>query len=381
MALTYYGGVARIPLGITDLAEPHYLKSNTIIEGKGPGSVLRVTNAVAGLIYRGDVANVQIRNLRITGAEGGNPLANGIRNVTGSNARDFHLFNVWIDNLSLGVSLNAYEAGSFRRAMLVNVHVSDIGGKLPGSGYGFHIAKAYDVSLFGCSATRCGRHSLYLAASEGPSGAVVRGFRIRQHREKEHDGAYRTAVAIARIQGVSLDVDIQDSWDGGIDVAAINNAADGVGQCRDISIRGMFSGRRGEHSYIRIGEELVTDFRPFITESINISGSFTSDGEGPRAADIAIMNGRNINIHGCSFSHREPHVRGVTRTCIAVGDKRFYSEQQHLNMIGIHGNVAQFDGDRAGTRFIETYRDMNVPIQLAESGNLTNAESNLYNAG
>lgn len=373
--LTFVDGVARLPLGVTDLASPIELQSGQVIEGQGPGSVLRVINSTAGIIYKGDVSNIALRNFRIAG-DGVGKRASGIRNITGANARDFFLENLWLEDLIVGVSLNAYEGGSFRRATVNNVNVARIGGTVAGSGYGIHIAKAYGVTVNGGSADRCGRHSLYCAASDGPSGLRVNGFRITNHRKDENDASYRCAVSVARISDAYIDVIVEDSYDGGIEIAAINNAPDGVGECRNITIRGKFTGRKNTNAYIRLGEELPGAGER-ITTNVNISAMFEDDGEEQKNPAIYIMQSRNLNIHGCSFGYKNYGNTGVMRRVIGLGDKRFQRGPGDLDVINISGNTAYFDGVGGPSRFIEQYG----PLGRANIGpNSHNCAEDLFDA-
>lgn len=203
----------------------------TTISGRGAQLLLFGTASPTtriGLELRGTIDTLVIDGLWFRGdAVEANRHA-GVWNPSDPLLTNVTIQNCVVQDVTLGISLNADTSGALRNCRILNNDVRNVVGIGSGMGYGIHVADNTGVSssvlVQGNSIDQAQRHSIYLAAG---FGVRCIGNRIDRHRDGTTDGAVRGAIVAAR----GGDITIADNT-----ITRPNNAAifldagDGAGQ-------------------------------------------------------------------------------------------------------------------------------------------------------
>lgn len=317
-----------IPPGETTLNELLFItrKSQRIV-GSGRNSTIRIAGE-GGFWLRG-CTDLTLQSFRMVGPGKGNAIASGHYDVNGVYAMD-----LWFEEVGLGISFNAYEGGSFNHGVLENIHVKNIRGTSSGTGYGVHVAEAYDVAIDGVFADNCERHDLYLASSKRPSHIKATHIRSINHRCDVANDSYRAAISIARNNGIELDdVVVRDFYDCALDVAQVTEEG-GPGNSsdtRDITIRNFTAyNRKNVPAMIRVGEEypvLPTDtFKQHLSNVFFKNICLVEEAGAGRVEPLNILNGQHVVIDG---------FRAVTqaRSALVFADQRFSNADNTTDLV------------------------------------------------
>ncbi len=286
------------------------------IVGDGESSVIRLKGD--GGFWLRDSKDVTLEGFKAVGEGRGNAFASGH-----SDCRNVVAQHLWFEEVGMGISFNAYEQpASFVGGALRDIHLKNIRGKNPGTGYGVHVGEAYDIDIEGIYADNCERHAFYLASSKRPSGIVARKIRSVNHRKDVADGGYRCAVSISRSNGTTIDdVVVRDGFDGALEVSGVTDSGSGQGDTKNITVRNFTAyGRKNVNAYILAGEQVrVKPDDAFVQhlDGVRFENICLMDEDGKGLSEpFQVINGRNVVIDGL-------RVASKSHSAIWFADSRF----------------------------------------------------------
>lgn len=253
-----------------------------------------------GLGYAGDLTNVTIEGLEITGAGPDVMFHSGIAGPSGSNLKNIVIQRNYIHDVSLGISLNADEGGTLDGFLIAENKVENVVGWLSGYGYGIHDAngsgKPSNGKIVGNTLIGCQRNTIYQAKG---SGVVIANNVILDHgRGRPRQNFPLTGIQVAR----------------GSDILVINNRIEGaqdgsleIGTDHQIPIfnitviNNRFLSPKGALPAVTVGSARP-DLEGTTTDVKFIGNLFIEDGV--KVTPIEILSGKRITFAGNSVQIR-----------------------------------------------------------------------------
>lgn len=196
------------------------------VDVSGNNSTLSVINGddMFAFKYTGTNDNITIHGFKIVGNMlNGKTTAFGCR--SGADLTNSKIYDLVIDKVNVGISLNAESAGTIEFNEVYNNVITNIFGKDPGKGYGIHLAGANHNNIHDNVIDRAQRHSIYHAFGENND---IYHNRITNHRVDIKENLGRAAIQILRSStNVRVfDNTIINSYDGCIIINTINELGD-----------------------------------------------------------------------------------------------------------------------------------------------------------
>lgn len=319
-------------LTIQNKTEVSYFANNDVTitnDGVGTGSALMMQLV-------GTISNIEFNGLKFVG-DGSTNAYNGAIGCSSNQTIDTVLFNdLWIENVRLGLALNADLGGSFTNSVVDSCYFKNIVGETPSAGYGIICPNAFYTTITNCTFENVGRHDVYV----GRGGYVnVSNCYFKDHRKDTHTNNPRGAVQISRTAAFVnvTNCIFTNFYDGAVQ---ISHGSGEPQDCRYINIEGcQFENALDAVPTIFIGlqEEPTTP----ITRNINIIGnqfysSYTTGGP-----SISVANGQQILIKDNQFK-----MDGIAGTAVVinVGSSSYSANANSVKYVTIVDNQFRISG-------------------------------------
>ena len=274
-------------------------KSNVAYFGDGSAVLTNVGTSPTNEMFHmvGTLNNVVWRDLNITGNTNIAATNCAIGCSSGQTGTNLRFENLYIKDVSIGISLNANLSGSFNKSIITNCIFYNIVGEAGGFGYGVHLPYAYDTIVDSCLFDTVGRHDIYV-----PRGGrvTISNCHFLNHRINNPIASPRPAVMIARncvdvkVIGCTFDT----FWDGAI---YVGHETGGTGDTQNTLITGcIFRNPKNAVAAIWIGEQSIPVLGGTKTQGVNITScNFYIDRSVTSAQFVDVENGLNVSVRNC----------------------------------------------------------------------------------
>ena len=122
-------------------------KSNIRITGGGKLFFSSAPSSAYIFNLVGTIDNLEIDNLTLVGDNNSSYSQHGIGNNSGQTISNTRFHDLNISNINVGISHNADTSGSWTNGFCYNNYMENLVGTTAGSGYGIHLAKAYNIQI------------------------------------------------------------------------------------------------------------------------------------------------------------------------------------------------------------------------------------------
>lgn len=350
-------------------------KSYIRITGGGKIQIPSSVASVTAFKMAGTCNFIEIDSLEIYG-DGSTASQYAIDNNSGQTISNVRIYNCYIHDLGLGISLNANLGGTFNFAWVYNNKIYNIVGTSPGSGYGISLAKVYYADVYGNFIDNCHRHSIYQGSGYSV-GVNIRDNIILNHRSTVADSSPRPAIVCSRSSGVKIyNNTIMDYKDGAL---IIDHETSSSTYCYDIEVfNNNFINRKNAVSSVYIGQQLAPG--TYYTYDIRFHGNkiYSDNSISGGGTDILIWNGTGIDIYNNKIKSIN---ESGTRYCIEVGDNSFVSKAADCSDIVLKDNVFELSGTLTNIRCILFCLDVSTNFKsniLAKNNRLVATGGTLY---
>ncbi|HEY2860239.1 MAG TPA: right-handed parallel beta-helix repeat-containing protein [Terracidiphilus sp.] len=341
---------------------------------RGTGGVLcwkgGKKGARIGLGYAGNLSDVTIEGLEITGAGPDEMYHAGIVAPSGANLKNIVIRKNYVHDVSIGISLNADLGGTLDGFLIAENRVEDVIGTIAGYGYGIHDAngsgKLSNGRIVANTLIDCQRNSIYQAKG---SGIFIANNTILNHGgNRPRQSSPFTGIQVARGSDIVVTGNVvEGASDGSIYVGTDRKVP-----MHDITIIGnKFIDPRGALPVMTIGSpDPATDGYP---EQVAVVGN-TFVVKGARILSVQINSGKQINIVGNSFQIlRSP---GFAAAVQIRGQGETFGSALYTDDLNIsHNEIAISTAGSGGVAFDVIPRASASSISARFAGNIINAPS------
>jgi hypothetical protein len=321
-------------------------KSNIRITGNGWLSMEGASSDDCVFLLVGTVSNLEIDSIKITGDGNAAYIQGAIGNNSGQNISDVSFHDLIIEEINVGISLNANLSGTYTRALVYNNKLKNIKGTVPGAGYGIHMAKASYVTVSNNFIDNASRHSIY-CGSGVQIQCIIDNNIIINHRSTVADESPRCAIDVARCSGVTVSNNrLHNCYDGMLYIAHETSSTQ---SCENVLVIGnTFSNRKNNVPFIVIGEQLAPT--GYVTSKISIINNiFENDCTVATNSVILINNGTLINIEGNKY--RAYNTTTILPIFVEAGNHIYLSDNSHIGDIVIRNNINTSTATVSGSKF------------------------------
>jgi hypothetical protein len=344
---TVNGGTLIFPPGT-------YLRGNLTVTNKsgilyqGYGANLVINAANSAIMMFGTCKDLTWEGFNITGSGNDADYHQGFANNSGQNYSNITIKNCRIQNVSIGIDINADLGGTVDDIYILNNTLNNIVGTTSGHGYGIHFANCTNSLIFGNKINAAQRHSIYHA--KGGRGNRIINNTITNHRDGVATGAYYPAITIYRSDSVLCMGNIISGFnDGGIGVMSDNDSPPGF-NCYNIDvINNMLINQHNTTPAILVGEPRTVP--NYITGDVRvINNHIICDTINVPNASIEFLNGKNIDIIG-NYIYKY-NQSGTVSGIELNGDSAYGTGSSSFDNIRIEDNVFSFQGNISEVRGI-----------------------------
>lgn len=309
--------------------------SDVVIDGNGTTLAMNATGSEsAGIHFTGDIHNVTVRNLLVTGSANTADSHKGVSAHSGIVIDNLKIVDCVFEDMINGIGLNADGSGSASGVEIAGNRVHNMVGSDSGFGYGIQVAFSGNtpngVMIHNNVISSCQRHGIYVAKC---TGAVVFGNMIQNHRDVAHDGTVRCAINVMRSSQVSvIGNNIQNGYGGALNLGAIE-----TGDHSELYtvVGNTFTNAMDAAPLVNVGS--TTPSTDGIPVGIVFSGNVVRSNTG-LASLMRVNSGKEITITGNTFQ--------LLNAGTADG-LQFYGSEETSNLYTDNINVANnlFDLD------------------------------------
>jgi hypothetical protein len=307
-------------------------KSNIGITGKGGLKLVGAASNAMIFKLSGTCDNIDIHGLRLSGEGNAAYSQHAVGNLSGQTLSNIRVFSNKITDVNVGVSLNANLSGSYDAGFVMFNTIKDVSGIGPGQGYGVHLAKATNSTVFGNVIDNASRHSIYHAAGYDVNNKIL-GNTIKNHRSAVATGSLLPAINIGRCSGVLVAHNIIDScYDGGLYVFHDTSTSSNT---YDIEVsHNTFRNRKNVIGHLYVGEAAVPT--SYLTKHVTIKDNkFHTDAAVAGGNDVRIYNGQFVTLGENAF--RKENCTG-TQIFVTWGDSATISATSDFTGCEAEGN-------------------------------------------
>lgn len=277
-------------------------KSNVSYFANDDATITNVGATLTGQVFKfvGTLENITWSGLNIIGNSVVTSNNSAFGCASGQTGVNLTFENLYIEAVSVGISLNADLAGSFNNCFIRNCQFKDIVGEAAGTAYAVHLPYAYDTIVDSCTFDNVSRHAVYV-----PRGGrvTISNCHILNHRKDVATALVRPAVLIARnsrdcqIIGCTFDT----YWDGAIGITSETAA---IADTENNTIFGCTfrNPQNAAARAITVGEQVNPSGGAKVNGLIIEACQFHSDGAVFTPTNINVLNGWNIHVRNCFFN-------------------------------------------------------------------------------
>ncbi|GAB6483366.1 hypothetical protein bcgnr5371_57490 [Bacillus cereus] len=339
--------IAKAPDGSEIIIDREYSVSGIDIKDKsnlkttGGGTLNLIGDSSYGFKLTGNIRDIEIEKMTIKGSNDFLALQHGITSSSGQNIIGVSIHDLVIENVAVGISLNADLSGVYDNARVFKNRLKNMKGTLPGEGYGIHLANATNTIVEENEIDGAQRHSIYQA--KGGKGNRIKKNTIKNHRLGSADGTYRPALYIARSRNVIVEDNLLiDCYDGCIMISG-DSTTGYITTDIDV-LKNTIINPKNVVSPIICGEQIIPSA---LTQRVNFSMNNVIYNTYPGGAVFKFLNGIDIKILLNNITVLG--VDGKSVFGVELSDN-FISDSSHANNIKIHQNTFNFQGDLASSR-------------------------------
>lgn len=328
----------------------------------GDATLTNVGTTKTGPIFKfsGECSSLGWYNLKIVGdtTVDSNNAAFGC--PSGQTGRDFIFRDLFIQDVCIGISLNADLSGAFYNCMIESCQFKDIVGEAPGEGYAVHMSNAFDTFVSGCFFSNVGRHEVYTARG---GNVTITDCRSVNHRMDTYTGATRPAISIARSSNncIVSNCSFSGYYDSAIGVTG--DSTNGLVTQNVIISNCTFKNPQNQLPAIFVGEQQVISSDT--VDGVIIEGcTFYSDVDASNASGfLNVFNGKNVMVRDC-------FIRSINQaanfTPILIGNNVYSANQGDCENISVENCVFHGEGTSGQYRAVvsEGYMGSNVDKTL-----------------
>jgi len=322
-------------------------KTNIRITGNGWLAMSGASSSAYVFLLVGTIDDLEIDGIKITGDGNAAYTQGAIGNNSGQTISSVKFHDLTIEDVNVGIELNANLGGSYSKALVYNNRLKNILGAVAGAGYGIVLAKAYYITIYGNLIDNASRHSIYCGSGQNIE-CIIDSNTIINHRSTVAIGSPRCAIDIGRCSGVTVSNNrLRDCYDGMLYIAHETSTTQ---SCENVLITGnSFSYRKNAVPFIVIGEQLAPT--SYTTSKVSIINNVFEDDISITAnSAILINNGTQINIEGNRY--RAYSVTATLPIFVEAGNAVYLSSNNQIGDIVIRNNVATADATVAGSRLV-----------------------------